>query len=148
MDSFLERAKLTVVEAATAAGQTAIESDSIDMRGYRGALFFTTVGAQTSTAVTSLKVQASSDNGVADGWSDLTGTSIAIADDDDGQTFGVEIIDPEKRYLRAYVSRGTANAVVGEIYALRYDPAYKPQVNTVTDVATFETHVRPAEGTA
>lgn len=146
--SLLQETKITAVEAATAAGTTDVESASVDMSGYRGVLFFTTVGAITANAVTSMKLQQSSDDGVADTWSDLTGTGVTIADDDDGQMFGVEVIDPEKRYVRALVDRATQNAVVGEIYAIRFGAQTQPITNTVTDAATFESHVRPAEGTA
>ena len=148
MPTFLEDVRLTVAKAAIAAGQTAITSDVVDMADYDAVVFFTTVGTISATAVTSIKVQQSNDNGVSDSWADLAGTKLDIADDDDGQTFGVQIIRPRERYLRAVVSRGTANAAIGEIYALRLGADRVPVGNTITDTATFATHESPVEGTA
>jgi hypothetical protein len=140
--------KLTLVAAATAAGVTDINSSSVNMAGYDAVTFFTTFGAITAGAVTSIKVQQSSDNGSVDTFADLTGTAITVADDDDGQMFGVEIIRPREQYLRLVVDRATQNAVVGEIYALQYRSRSKPISNTVANLATFESHAGPAEGTA
>lgn len=148
MPTFMEDVSLTRVKSASAAGQTEVDSDSVDMADYDGVLFFTTVGTLTSGAVTALKIQQSDDNDDGDAWTDLAGTAIDIADDDDGQTFGVQIINPRERYLRAVVTRGTANAVIGEIYALRFGGDRRPIVNSVADAATFTSHQSPAEGTA
>lgn len=145
----LDNVKLRLVKAASAAGQTAVTSDPVDMADYDAVLFFTTAGAITASAVTSIKVQQSSDSGGSpDTWADLLGTGVTIADDDDGQTFGIQIIRPRERYLRLYVSRGTANSAFGEIYALQFGGDRLPIANTVTDLLTFESHESPAEGTA
>ena len=65
-----------------------------------------------------------------------------------GSVFGVEIIRPSKQYLKLAVVRATANAVVGEIYALQYGAGRRPVTHNVTDASTFESHVTPLEGTA
>lgn len=148
MAELFEDMKLTRVKAASAAGQTAVNSDPVDMSGYDAALFFTTFGAITSGGAQSIKVQQSDDNAAADDYDDLEGTGITVAADDDGQTFGVQIIKPTKRYLRLVVSRATQDSVVGEIYALLMGGDVRPITSTVTDVATFESHESPAEGTA
>lgn len=148
MAGYFADMKLTLVEAATAAGSSAITSATVDMAGYDSVLFFTTVGTITSGAVTSIYVQQSSDDGSSDAYAALAGTGITIADDDDGETFGVEIIRPRERYLQCVVSRATQNAVVGEIYALQYNGRSRPVTNTVTDVSTFESHESPSEGSA
>lgn len=148
MPEYLGDWKLSVVEAATAAGTTDVESDSVDMAGFDAVLFFTTFGELTADAETVIKVQQSADDGDDDAFADLEDTGIVVADDDDGQTFGVEIIRPTERYLRCVVERGTANAVVGAIYALQYAGSRGPVENTVVDTATFESHNGPAEGTA
>lgn len=142
--SLLQDCKVTLVEAATAAGTTDVESASVDMSGYRGVLFVTTMGAITTNAVTNMHVEQSADDS---SFADLVGTGITIADDDDGQMFGIEIIEPEERYLRCVVDRATQNAVVGEIYAIQFGAQTKPITNTVANTATFESHTRPAEGT-
>ncbi len=148
MPQFFDDMKLTVIKAASAAATTAITSSAVDMAGYEGVLLFTTFGTITANGVQSIKVQQSSDDGDSDAYADLAGTGITVADDDDGQMFGVEIIRPKEQYLKLIVSRATQNAVVGEIYALQYGTRHKPVTNTVTDTATFESHESPAEGTA
>lgn len=152
MQALTQAVKFTLVEAATTAGTTAIESASVDMNGFDAVAFLLTVGALTANAATSIKLQQSSDDGVADTYSDLAGTGITIADDDDGQTFYLDLIQPSKRYVRLVVSRATANAVVGEIYALQYhtrgSAGALPITNTVADTMTGEIHIAPSEGTA
>ena len=147
MGNFLTANKLDRVEAATAAGTTDIESAIVDMAGYEGVVFFTTFGTITSGAVTSIKVQQNTANSTS-GMADLTGTGITVADDDDGQTFAIEVYRPREQYLQCVVDRGTQNAVVGEIYAIRYGAAVQPVTNTVADTLTAEIHISPAEGTA
>lgn len=144
MAESLQDFKLTLVNAATAAGTTDIEATSVDMRDYDAVLFFTTFGTITAGAATNIHVETSSDNA---SFNDLEGTGVTVAADDDGETFGVEIINPQERYLRLVVDRATQNAVVGEIYALQYRAGTLPITNTVTDTATFESHVSPDEGT-
>lgn len=149
MQSLLDDCRITVVEAATAAGTgDTVVSAGVDMQDYGGVLFFTSFGAITATAVTTWKVQQSDDDGVGDAYSDLAGTGISVADNDDGQMFGTQIIHPLKRYVRVAVVRATANAVIGEIYAIRFGKGTRPVTNTVTDTATFESFASPAEGTA
>lgn len=148
MPEYLSDWKLTLVEAATASGTTDITSDAVDMAGFDAVLFFTTFGTITAEATTAIKIQQSSDNGVADAYADLAGTGISVADDADGQTFGIEIIRPRERYLRCVVTRADEAAVVGPIYALQYAGSRGPVQNTVAGVSTFETHNGPAEGAA
>lgn len=140
--------KFTLAEAATVAGTADIESAVYDMAGFEGIVFMTTFGTITSGAVTSIKAQQGTDATVTDA-ADLLGSAITVADDDDGQTFMIDIYRPRERYVRCVVDRGTQNAVVGEIYALQYDKrGVLPIVNTVANTLTLETHVSPAEGTA
>ena len=86
MSEFFDDWKLSLAKAATAAGtDDTLLTSAINMAGYEGVLFFTTFGTITATAVTSIKVQQSSDDGVADAYGDLAGTAVAVAADDDGQ---------------------------------------------------------------
>jgi hypothetical protein len=147
-DPFSKQGVLKRVKAATAAGTgDTISSDVVDTAGFAGVLFFTTFGAITATAVTSVKAQQGAASDLSDA-ADLEGTAQSVADDDDGQTFAIDINQPRERYVRMQVVRATANAVIGEIYALLYGPRSLPQTSVVTDNLSLETHVRPAEGTA
>lgn len=136
--------KITKVKAATAAGTTDINSDSVDMQGFDGVLFFTTFGVITASAVTSIQADQSSDDS---SFNALLGTKVVVAADDDNQTFFLDIVRPGKRYLRLTVDRATQNAVVGEIYAIQYRARSKGITQNVTDKVTGELHISPAEGT-
>jgi len=133
---------------AAAAATTTITSSALDTKGFDGALFIVTMGAIAATSVCSAKLQQSSDDGVADGYSDLLGTSIAIADDDDNQLVLIDITQPRKRYLKLVLARATATAVVDSISALLYDAKNEPTLHHAATVVGFELHNSPAEGTA
>lgn len=151
MNRFDPLSKNVVVKlgkAATAAGTgDTLSTAVIDTAGYTGVMFMTTFGTITATAVTTLKAQQGAASDMSDA-ADLLGTAISVAADDDGQTFVLDINQPLERYVRAQVVRATANAVVGEIYAILYGPRTLPKDMSATDLVTVETHVSPAEGTA
>lgn len=136
------------VSNAVAAGTTDITSSAIDMQGYEGCLIFVLFGTITASAVTSVKAQQSSDDGASDTYADLTGTSITIADDEDNTVAILDIYKPRERYLKCIVDRGTQNAVVDGIFALRYGARVQATTHDATTVPNVETHISPAEGTA
>lgn len=139
--------KITKVADATAAGTTAINSASVDMSGYDGCMFLTTVGAIVAGGVQSIKAQQDIVSGMG-AAADLAGTNITVADDDDNQVFWLDVKRPRERYLRLVVSRATQNSTWGEIYAIRYRGRSFPISNNVLDTITGEKHESPAEGTA
>lgn len=143
-----EDTKLTRVSNAVAAGTTVVNSASVDMSGFDGVAFVVALGAITATAVTSVKVQQSSDDGVADAYADLAGTGIVVADTDDDKLFVVDVAHPTERFLRAVVSRGTANAAVDGILAVQYRPKKTPTTHDAATVGGVETHPAPDEGVA
>lgn len=144
--NFLTDIKVLPVEAATGAGQTTIESAVVDTKGYEGVVFLVAAGTIDSSAVTKLKVQQGEQAGGGD-MADLVGTGVTIAADDDGQSFAVEVHKPRERYVRAVITRATADSAFGVITAFLYG-GDGPQNNNVTDVITSEIHLSPAEGTA
>lgn len=133
---------------AVAAGTSDQTSSAVDTQGYEGVKFYTAFGAITSGAVTSVKVQQSSDDGSADAYADLAGTSISVADDDDNQVVVHDIYRPRERYLKVVVDRGTQNAVIDGIVAVLYGARKEPTTDDSTTVVGRETHTSPAEGTA
>jgi len=141
--------KITRHNNAVAAGTTDITpSAGIDMQNFEGCLFQVLFGAITAGAATSIKVQQSDDDGVADAYSDLEGTSVTVADDDDNQIFWVDVYRPQKRYLKLIVDRGTQNAVLDGIVAMQYGPRKLPTTHDATTVGGGELHASPDEGTA
>lgn len=141
-----QQVKFTKVASATSAGTGAVNSTAIDMRGYQGVAFLVVPGAIVSGATTSMNVaQDDASNG---SFTDLTGTGIAIAADDDNQLFITEIFQPSKRYVRVELARAAQNSEFSAIIAIQYGAGQLPIVNTATDACTIETHMSPAEGTA
>lgn len=140
--------KVIRVLDAVAAGQTTQTSSAIDTAGYDGVKIYSLFGAITAGAVTSVKVQQSSDDAVADAYADLAGSSISVADDDDNQVVVHDIYRPRERYLKAVISRATQNAVIDGIVAVLYCAAKAPTTDDATTVVGRETHSSPAEGTA
>ena len=142
-----DEVKISVVAPASAAGLTTINSTVIDTAGYDGVLFLTTFGTITAGGVQSIKVQQDTVVGMG-GAADLAGSAITVADDDDGQSFWIDIRRPRERFVRCVVSRATQNSVVGEIYAFRYRGRVRQQINNVANVITGEQWEGPAEGAA
>lgn len=146
-----DRTKISIASTTTlgAAASTAITSSAVDMAGYEGVLFIVPLGTIVSGAVTSLKIQQSSDDGGADDYTDLTGSSQTIADTDDDKLVYVDVMRPGKRYLKMVVTRGTQNATIGGIVAVQYQKRMMPQAGITQGTGVSgEQWNGPAEGTA
>lgn len=130
-----------------AAGTTTLTSEGVDMTGYEAVLLRVAFGAITTGAVTSIKAAQSSDDGVADGYSDLLGSAITVADTDDNKTFGIDLYRPGKRWVEVIISRATQNAVVDYIEAILYRPIHQPTTQTAIVGGTEITN-SPGEGQA
>ena len=139
------RISIAIAAGSRTAGQTAINGAMVDMQGYEGVVAVVEMGTIAATAVTSIKWQQSDTTTSAD-FSDLEGTGIDIADDDDDKIFVSELYRPTKRYVRIVVARATANAAVRAATYIQYKPREAP-VSQGTGVNS-ELHVGPAEGTA
>lgn len=140
--------KVIRVMNGVAAGTTDQTSSAIDTAGFEGVKIYTLFGAITGSAVTSVKIQQSSDDGSADAYADVEGTSVTVADDDDNQVVVHDIYRPRERYLKVVVDRGTQNAVIDGIVAVLYGADKMPTTDDTSTVVARETHVSPAEGTA
>lgn len=141
-----KNSKLTRHSNAVAAGTTDVEPTGIDTAGFESCLFAVSFGTITSGAVTSIKLQQSTDNS---SFADLEGTAVTVADTDDNKVFWLDIHRPRERYIRCVVDRGTANAVVDSILAIQYNGVrVAPPTHDATTVGGGEAHSSPAEGTA
>lgn len=133
---------------AAAAATTEISGTAVDMQGFKGLTLVVAMGAITTGAVTTLKAQQSSDDGSADAYSDIEGTSVTIADTDDNKLILLEINEPQKRYVKPIITRGTQNAVVDGVFGIQTGAKLEPVTQSTTYVASTEYHHAPAEGTA
>ncbi len=117
-----EETKLLRLQAHTTAATAAVESDSVDMHqdgGWDGVMFFTTFG--TANAANKIKAQQSADDSA---WADLDGVNVTV--DTDRLSQQIDILRPEKRYVRAHATR-TASSTLETVYALLYRPRTPPQ---------------------
>ena len=110
---------------AVAAGQTNQNSGIIDMANYEGVVFIAALGTLASGAVTTLKAQMGNKSNLSDA-ADLAGSAIAIADSDDNKLLVLDIHRPVERYVRAVVTRGTADATIDGVIAILYGPRVLP----------------------
>ena len=145
-----ESARIALAKTAVAAGTTDVNGDGIDMQldgGYDSVAFLCLVGTLTLTQVTSLKAQASDDNGSSDSWGDIEGSDSGnLADTDDDKLLVLDVVHPIKRWIRPVLLRGTANAVLNAIIAIQYNGRTPPAVNSA-DVVKSLNLVDAIEGT-
>jgi hypothetical protein len=146
MFNLARNVKITRVLNAAAAGQTVQNGAVIDMANYEGVVFIAAFGTLASGAVTGLKAQQGLQSNLSDA-ADLAGTALAIADTADNKLLVLDVFRPAKRYVRAVVTRGTADAVIDGVVAIQYGTRVLPATQDST-VAGIETHVSPVEGTA
>jgi hypothetical protein len=125
---------------------TVLAGNAIDMSGYQGCLIIVKMATIEATAVTSIKAQTDTTSAFASAQ-DIEGSSMSIAADDDDQIFIIDVKNPPERYLRVYLTRGTAAAACSAVY-VQYGPDTMPQTNDVTDEVTTETHIWADNGTA
>ena len=136
--------KVTRVMDAVTAGTSDQNSTNIDMQGFDSVLFITSFGVITSSAVTSVKLQTSTDNS---SFSDLLGSDITVADSDDTSMTVHDLVAPQERYIRLVVLRGTQNAIIDGSNAQQYNATAEPVTHDATTVIGTELHVSPARGT-
>lgn len=119
----------------------------VDMQGFEWVIFVYKFAVIAAGAVTTIKLQESTDNGVADTFADLEDTGISVAADDDNQMFGIGIYRPNERYVRPVVDKDTSNATAEVVLAI-CGGGGGPNLASVTDEITIEMHYSPAQGTA
>ncbi len=145
LNNLLENAEIVVVENAVAAGVTTITPGAgVDTDDCEGVLFLVTMGAITSGAATSIKIQQSADDS---SYADLEGSSVTVADDDDELVIAIDVFRPTDRYLLPLVLRATQNSVLEGIVAIKYTLRKSPATQGAT-VANTLVLAGPAEGTA
>ncbi len=145
--NFSKNIKITpaITSANGVAGTSDIDGATLDMSGYEGVLMVCVFGVITGSAVTTIHAEQDSASGMGTA-ADLLGTSQTVADDDDGETFYIDLYRPRERYVRLAVPRATQNAVVASATYYQYGASDMPITHGST--VQGETHISPAEGTA
>jgi hypothetical protein len=145
----MSNGEFKIVSALDYASGTADRTGAaLDTLGWGGVLTIVKLAAVAASGTNSIKMQQGAAANLSDA-ADLTGTSIAIADDDDNQIFVIDLVRPQERYVRVYVDKDTSNACAeSAIYILYRNLGDTLSTIAVTDAVTYERHVSPAEGTA
>lgn len=144
---FSENIKIVRVANAAAAAQTDVDGSCVDTAGFDGVVFLALMGTITTGAVVSMKAQTCSDIGGSNP-TDLAGTAVAIADDQDNKVARLEIYRPQQQFVRPRLSRATQNAVVDGIIAILFKGRVAPVVQDATLIATSKILGSPDTGTA
>ena len=142
MNGLLDKVLIDVIEAPATAGTSTLTSDTVDLAGWTGCLFIAKLGDVTSGSVLGLAIHDSEDD---TNYDDLEGplAFTAGASDADNKFLVLDVVRPEKRYLRAVLTRGSQNAVVEGIWAIKYGPLSTP-VTQGSDVLLSDTLANPA----
>lgn len=135
--SLFRNVKITRVAASAVAAQTAVESSILDMSGFAGVMFIALTGDVTAGSVLGLKAQQNDTNS-GTGMADLLGaaTFTAGASDADSKALALDVHAPRERYVRAVLTRTTANAVVDGIIAIQYKATHMPTAQDVSVIAS------------
>lgn len=120
----------------------------LDMRGYAGVRAIVKFAAIAAGAVTSIKLQQSDDDGGSDAYSDIEGSAMTVAADDDDQIFATTLVNPQKRYVRVVVDKDASNATAEMAIYEQFRPERWPTTPDLTDEVTTEHLHSPDEGTA
>ncbi len=140
--------KIIRVSNSVAAGTTAINCAGVNMSGWESVEFIAFFGTLTTTHVTKLKAQQSSDDAAADAYDDLAGSATnQVGDTDSNKTARLEVVKPTKQWVRPVVVRGTANAVVDGVFAI-LRRGHNQAITQDASVSVYKSIISPAEGTA
>lgn len=132
---------------AAVAGVGPLAGSSVDMLECDRVTFLCVFGNITD-GTPGLKVQQSSDDGAADDWSDVEGSLVSPGLVDDLDMVAVEVVQPQKRYVRPYVLRGgSTGCEVNGLFSFQSDWERYPFSDSTDLVGKKVVHWAP-EGTA
>jgi len=149
MQNLLNNVALDYVAAAVAAGSS-IDNDSaiVDMQGFDGVVFLSTITDSVDTGVATMTIEQNTANS-SSGMAALAGavaTATSGANDDlNGKLLAVDVYRPRERYLRAARISATANIAYGECIAIKYKGIKQPITQATADVAASVVVTSPAE---
>ena len=145
MKSLLKNVKIEHVVDRTADGQGTSTSSAIDMANYEGALAIIPIGVSAANGVVTAHLEQSSDNAVADDYTDVEGSAVTGTNADNTELV-IDLAKASKRYVKVIVVTATGNSEIGPVLVLKYGPSKMPVVqgSNITDSALL---AGPAEGT-
>jgi hypothetical protein len=135
--SLTKNVKITRVSNAAVAAQTAIESNILDMAGFDGVLFVALLADVSDGSVLGLAAEQNDANS-GSGMAALAGavSFTAGATNADHKMLVLDVYKPRERYLRAKLTRTTADAAVSGILALQYGAKSVPTSHDAAVIAS------------
>ena len=119
----------------------------LDTSGWGEVEIVVNVGTVASGAVTRIRVDSDSDSAFGSAQ-EITGASMDIEDDDDGQVFIIPLQNVPERYIRVVIDKDTANACAESVNYVLHKPMRMPQTSAETDEVNVDSiHLWPVVGT-
>jgi hypothetical protein len=136
--NLLTDTKVVKVNSGAAAGQTAVTATHVDMTGFDGVMFIADLGTVTDGCVLSLKAQDGALANDSD-QADISGAATAnfTAATSSNTAIVLDVVLPQKQFVRCVLSRTTQNAVVNTILAILYRAKTKPAAVDASVIATL-----------
>lgn len=145
-NSLLKNVDISVVHNTNAGVPATFSTDILDMEGYDGVVFIAKLGDVVATAVVTLTAQQDDVNG-AGGMATLSGDAVTFtagAADADERLLILDLVKPQKQFVRGQLVVGTANAPISGVIAIRYKGAVSP-ITQGSDVLDSAVLTSPAE---
>ena len=137
--NLLNNCKIDFVNAAISlANNTDDNSSILDMAGYDGVIFMTTITDSVSGGIATLTVQesaANSDTAMAAIAGAAATVTSAANDDLNSRLLIVDCYRPVERYVQGTLTSATQNIAFGETIAIRYNGRKCPVSQSSTTVA-------------
>lgn len=123
-----------VLSPGVSAGSGDTQTSAVlDTNQDQGAYFAVILGTVSTGGAGTIKLQHSSDNGVADPFADVMGSGFVYGIGNTLQGCVIDVYRPQKRYMQVVVVRGSGgNTVIGAIFAVTYHQGFAPLVPGVT----------------
>jgi len=135
--NLLRDVEISRVANDAVAGTADVVTSAVDMSGWGGVIFVAALGDVTAGSVLSLGVQECDTSGGS--YSPVTGTTgkTAGASDCDNNLLLVDATKPTKQFVQGVLKRGTQNAVVDGILAIKYGPLHRPVTQGATVIGAL-----------
>lgn len=130
--------KLTRVANAAAAGITEVDTSILDMAGFEGVMFVCLLNTVTAGSVVTVTAQQNTANQTG-GMAPIANASASVTDvggASSNQAIVLDVFRPLQEFVRAAVTRTTANAALDGVIAIQYAAHRKPTVQDASVIAS------------
>lgn len=142
MKNLLKDCKFVLVNSGAAAGTSEVDSSIVDTAGYDSVAFVAILGTVVDTCVLQLAAQGNTANSTS-GMTQI-GTQITAAVTASGNSNSMLVLDTGfpvgskgYRYVRAALTRTTANATIQGIVAILYNSKNRPVTQDASVLASL-----------